>query len=274
MMYSSEVSIGLRRDPKEALEIALSKLTTPLDLPKNLARVLIKPSIYSPTLVGNTSANVVNAVLQSFKRIGPIAIIESDNPLRRATDAFQKMGYNKLSSSNVSLVNLSELPTSIVEMSGHFFQKHKMPRILTEPSFFINLPTVKLEPEICTLGASIKNLFGLIPEIDKRIYHEQIDNVLLDLLIAFRPHLTIVDLSSLVIGNREEGVTKEIGAIIVGRDPVAVDSFCADLFGIDPMQVAHLRKAYELGLGEILLDCIRVNGTPTQKERLFELCRY
>jgi uncharacterized protein (DUF362 family) len=274
MMYSSEVSIGLRRNPNEALEIALSKLTQPLDLPKNFTRLLIKPSIFDPNLVGNTSVGAMSAVLQTFKDIGSTAIIESDNPRRRTTDAFQRMGYNVFSSSDVSLVNLSELPTSIVKMPGHFFREHRMPTILTEPCVFINLPTAKLEPEICTLGAGIKNLFGLIPETDKGIYHERIDDVLLDLLTIFRPQLTIIDLSFLVIGKREDGVTKTIDAIIVGRDPVAVDSFCADLFGIDPMQIEYLRRAYELGLGEILLDRIRVNGTQAQKERLFELCRY
>jgi uncharacterized protein (DUF362 family) len=149
-----------------------------------------------------------------------------------------------------------------------------MPIILTESCFFINLPTVKLEPEICTIGAGIKNLLGLIPEIDKSVYHERIDDVLLDLLTVFRPQLTIVDLTSLVIGMRKNGVTKEIGAIIVGLDPVAIDSFCADLIGVDPMQIEHLRRAYELGLGEILLDRIRVSGTDAQKQRLSELCRF
>jgi len=274
MRYTAEVSIGLHKNPKEALEVALSKLTTPLGVPKKLAHVLIKPSIYDPKLVGNTSAGVVQAVLEAFKRLGSAAIIESDNPRRRAIDAFQQMGYTKLSGSQVSLVNLSELPLSFVKMPGHFFQEHRMPIILTESCFFINLPTVKLEPEICIIGAGIKNLLGLIPEIDKSVYHERIDDVLLDLLTVFRPQLTIVDLTSLVIGMRKNGVTKEIGAIIVGLDPVAIDSFCADLIGVDPMQIEHLRRAYELGLGEILLDRIRVSGTDAQKQRLSELCRF
>ncbi|MFW9956791.1 MAG: DUF362 domain-containing protein [Candidatus Odinarchaeota archaeon] len=274
MKYTSEVSIGLRRNPVEALEVALSKLTSPLDIPKRLARVLIKPSIYDPKLVGNTSVSVVRAILGAFKNLGSATIVESDNPLRRTTDAFHHMGYAALSNSDVSLVNLSELPTSIVKMPGYFFQRHSMPSILTEPNFFINTPTVKIEPEICAIGAGIKNLLGLIPEIDKSIYHERMDDVLLDLLSVYPPQLTVVDLTSLVIGKREDKVTKKIGAIIVGLNPVAVDSFCAGLFGIDPIQIGYLRRAYDLGLGEILLDRIRVSGTNDQKQRLFDVCRF
>ncbi|MFW9908761.1 MAG: DUF362 domain-containing protein [Candidatus Thorarchaeota archaeon] len=258
----------------EGLEAALSKLTAPLVFPERMTRVLIKPSIYDPKLVGNTSVDVVRAVLGAFRGLSPATIIESDNPVRRTSDAFQQMGYNSLSSLDVSLVNLSELVTSLVNMPGYYFQSHNMPSILTESAFFINIPTVKIEPELCTIGAGIKNLFGLLPETDKRVYHERLDDVLLDLLSVYPPNLTVVDLTTLVIGKREEGVTREVGAIIVGLDPLAVDAFCADLFGFDPHEIDYLKRGYELGLGEILRDRIRVCATDEQKEKLFELCRF
>ena len=53
MEYTSEISIGLRRNPKEALIAALSRLTTSLDMPEGMFQILIKPSIYDPVLVGN-----------------------------------------------------------------------------------------------------------------------------------------------------------------------------------------------------------------------------
>jgi uncharacterized protein (DUF362 family) len=147
-----------------------------------------------------------------------------------------------------------------------------MPVLFTKTNFFVNVPTLKLEPGICTIGGGIKNLFGLIPESDKRHYHSKIDDVLLDILTAFRPQLTIMDLTKLVIGNREEGKTKDIGAVIVGTDPVSVDAFCSNLLGIDPLKIPHLKKAYDLGLGEILLDRIKISGTEDQRAKLFELC--
>ncbi|RDE14312.1 MAG: hypothetical protein C4K48_06320 [Candidatus Thorarchaeota archaeon] len=274
MVFTSEVSIGVHRSPMEALDVALSRLQTSLEVPRRPTKVLIKPSIYDPRLVGNTHVSVVKAVLNAFKTLGPAVIVESDNPRRRAIDAFQQSGYNSLFNPDVSLVNLSELDTTVVKMPGNFFKEHKMPTILTEEHFFINVPTVKLEPDICTIGGGIKNLFGLIPEVEKSVYHQRIDDVLMDLLAVFRPQMTIVDLTSLVIGDRIEEVTKEIGAIVVGADPVAVDAFCADLLGIDAIAVSHLRRAYELGLGEIVLDRIRVSGTATQKQKLLEACKH
>lgn len=273
MEYTAEISIGLRRNPKEALSAALSKLSTSIEIPENLSQVLIKPSIYDPTLVGNTEPELVRAISRTFNNLGPISIIESDNPIRTTTEAFEKVGYNNLVRDNVKLVNLSEIPQQLFKLSGHYFETLEMPSLLSEPNFFVNVPTVKLEPGICTVGGGIKNLFGLIPERDKRHYHSQIDEVLLDMLVAFRPHLTIMDITTMVIGDRETGVTKDIGAVIVGTDPVAVDAFCADLLGVDPMKISHLKKAYDLGFGEILVDRMRISGTEAQRAKLLELCR-
>ena len=156
-------------------------------------------------------------------------------------------------------------------MSGYFFSEHEMPQSLAKTSFFINAATLKIEPEICGLGASIKNLFGLLPEKMKIQYHERITDVLLDLLITFRPNFTVVDLTELVIGNRKDGKTKHLGGVVIGFDPVAVDSYCANLFGIDPLSIPYLRRAHELGLGVALPERINVYGTAKQKLILEQL---
>ena len=103
------------------------------------------------------------------------------------------------------------------------------------------------------------------PEKMKSKYHEYIDDVLLDLLTAFPPNLTIIDFTNLVIGDRSENRTKYLGGVVVGTDPVSVDAFCANLYGIDPMTIPHIRRAHELGLGEALPERIRVHGTEHQK---------
>ena len=118
------------------------------------------------------------------------------------------------------------------------------------------------------IWAGIKNLYGLLPELEKQIYHEHLESVLLDLLGAFRPKLTIIDLSEFIIGERLTGQRKKVGGVVVGTDPVAVDSFCAGLLGLDPMKISYLHRACELGYGEALLDRIKVRGTDQQKQTL------
>lgn len=268
MESRSEVAIGLRRSPGEALKTALSKLTEPIVPLTNTKRVVIKPSIYNPNLPGNTDVNLVRAVIKMFSSLGPVSIVESDNPLRTTEDAFIHCGYSDFENERVELVNLSNADMMPVSFSGHYFNDRRMPRLLHDDAFLINVATLKSEPEICTVGAGIKNLFGLLPELDKSVYHSSIDNVLMDLLASYRPNLTVIDLTKVVIGNREDGNAKHVGGVVIGTDPVAVDSFCSSLLGIDPMKIDHLRMAHTLGMGEVLPDRITVRGTKHQIEEL------
>jgi uncharacterized protein (DUF362 family) len=274
MQLSSEIAIGVAKSQKKALRIALSKLTSPLNIPsKGIEKVIIKPSIYNPDYVGNTSPEITLALAETFSNIAPITVIESDNPLRTTSKAFAAAKYTSLLDHAAELCNLSSVELQDIEMAGFAFKNKAMPALLLRPHFLINAATVKLEPEICTIGGGIKNLFGLLPECDKSIYHQNIDNVLLDLLIAFRPDLTVIDLTELVIGSREDGVTRKINGIVLGVDPVAVDAYCSNLLGIDPLAVPHIRKAFEWGLGEAIPENIRVCGTQNQIEKLNELIR-
>ena len=270
MENGSEIAIGVKRSPGESLHAALSKLSKPIVPPKNTKRVIIKPSIYDPKLLGNTDAELVGALVHMFHSIGPISIVESDNPLRKTDDAFFQCQYSKLVDERVELVNLSDAEMVSVDFPGHYFTNREMPRVLQDDAFFINVATLKMEPNICNIGAGIKNLFGLLPELDKSVYHPFIDDVLMDLLALYRPDLTVIDLTDVVVGLRENYRTQHLGGVIVGTDPVSVDSFCSSLLGLNSLEIKHLRNAHNLDFGEVLLDRISVRGTEYQVNKLIQ----
>ena len=143
MEYTTEVAIGLRKTPNESLSYALSKLSQPLEFPRNLSHIVVKPSIYDPALIGNTALGVVEAVVHKFKSVAPLHIVESDNPLRTASVAFAKCGYDRLIEAGVVLVNLSHQPTKSVVMPGNYFENHPLPTLLQNDAILINVPTVK-----------------------------------------------------------------------------------------------------------------------------------
>ncbi|MHA2145360.1 MAG: DUF362 domain-containing protein [Candidatus Thorarchaeota archaeon] len=273
MEFTSEVAVAVKRSPTEALNTALSRLSDPILPQKNSKHVIVKPSIFDPSLPGNTDVQMVQAAVRMFKSLGPVKIVESDNPQRTTVEAFTNSGFNSLIQDEVELVNLSDVVMVPITFPGHHFKDRRMPKLLGSEGFLINIATLKTEPEICTIGAGIKNLFGLLPEVDKSIYHSSIDDVLMDLLSIYRPNLSIIDLTQLVIGDRKGGRTKQVGGVVVGTDPVAVDAYCASLLGYDPLKISHLDVAHKLGFGEILLDLIRVSGTDHQIEELTKLCK-
>jgi len=269
--HTCEISVAVRRSPQETLSVALSKLTGPLSLSKGIERVVIKTSIYDPDLPGNTSLVMIRYLSRLMGSTAQVTVVESDNPLRSAESAFSRSGYAALEKEGVKLVNLSSIPTVNVTMPGHMFHDRPMPAILSGGLFLVNVATLKLVPDSRTIGAGVKSLFGLLPEKDKSTYHERLDDCLLDLLAVFRPDLTVMDLTEVVIGTRDRALIRKVGGVVVGTDPVAVDAYCASLLGIDPSTIPYLRRAHELGLGEIVLDRIHVRGTEHQKRLIAEL---
>lgn len=271
MDYTSEVSIAVRRNPREALMVVLSKFATPLSLSSEFERVVIKPSVYSLDLPGNTSLETIRFLSSMMTSMGRVVVVESDNPLRSAESAFSESGYTALEKDGVQLLNLSTSPTVRVKMPGNMFQERAMPAILSGAVFLVNVATLKVDLQKHSIGAGVKNLFGLLPERDKSVYHERLDDCLLDLLSVYRPNMTIVDLTEIVTGPRDAAAVLKVGGIVAGKDPLAVDAYCASLFGIDPVTIPYLRRGYEMGLGEIVLDRIAVRGTEYQKRLIAEL---
>ncbi|MFW9910495.1 MAG: DUF362 domain-containing protein [Candidatus Thorarchaeota archaeon] len=266
----SYVSVAIKRTPKEALSTALSKLPVPLSISPDVKRIVLKPSIYDPELPGNTSFDMMSAVVDFFKQVSPISIVESDNPVRTAEEAYSKCGYKAFLEQGVELVNLSSATGGIP--FGGILENELVPPILGANRYLINVAALK-HSDSTHIGAGIKNLFGLISRRDKDQYHSRLADVLVLLLQKLPPVLSIVDLTRYVVGDRRNAQVHEVGGVVIGTDALAVDSYCCELLDIDPLEVDYIQKAYRLGLGEALLERIRVLGTEHQIEKLKTIFR-
>ncbi len=270
METTTDISIGVRRTIRESLQKALSRFHASLPLDSRISQLVIKPSIYDPSLPGNTSAELIRAILKVFADFPTVFIVESDTHVRSAESAFAYLG---LDNNRVHFVNLSKAPRRSYSFSDPHLDGLELSAVVDETSLLVNLATPKVNPATETYSGAIKNLFGLLPTESKKVYHEMLDDVLLELLKVYRTTLVILELGDVVIGDRQNGQTSHIGGVIVGTDPVAVDAFCASIFGLEPHSIPILRRAYELGLGEILPERIHVLGTKHQISELIRRCR-
>ncbi len=270
MDYTSEVIVAVARNPREALAKALRKMSSPLALTGSLRRIVLKPSVYDPARPGVTDPLLVRAAVRTFGAAGEVTLVESDNPVRDGATALRAAGYeDAVSDLDVQFVNLSERPTVEVDLGGHFLKRHHLPDIVVDRPFLVNLPTLKIDSRV-TIGGAIKNLFGLLPEPDKSVYHDRLEDVLLDLLSYLRPQLTIMDLTSVVLRGTVDDEPVRVGGVMASTDVVAVDALAATLLELDPLNIPLLRRAHDMGLGEALPDRIRVLGTEHQKQRLVD----
>jgi uncharacterized protein (DUF362 family) len=223
--------------------------------------VLVKPNICTikdGTGASVTDVEVVRAVIQILLHSDPsasIRVVESDSQSKFAMEAFQKFGYGKMvdgflkKGADVGLVDLSSEPLVRAQMNGEYFEEIELHETLTNPHSLISVAVAKTHYLTFITGA-LKNLFGLLPRKDQSFYHSRIDSVIADLARFVTADLSIVDARTAIEGWNGPG-TKVIGAFVIGRDPVSVDSVLTRLLGFRPEQVSHLRKLGAGGLGSL-----------------------
>ena len=145
------------------------------------------------------------------------------------------------------------------------------PRTLREVDWIVSVPKLKTH-HWTGVTLSMKNFFGVMPGIvygwPKNVLHwAGIDDSILDICSALRPHLAIVDG---VVGMEGDGpimgTPKRAGVVVMGRSLPAVDATCCRVMGIDPHRVPHLAAASEW-LGPVREDRIVQRGEPVAAVR-------
>jgi uncharacterized protein (DUF362 family) len=225
-------------------------------------RVIVKPNICypkNPYGMVITDFGIIEAVVRLLQReTDDIAVVESDNISGTADRRVERSGLGDLLRFlGVEFINLSMDEGEVHEVAG---VKIRLPKTVLEADYFVNLPKMKTSgPTLVTL--SIKNLFGLLMLGDKKRLHPYLDEILPYLAKVIHNDLIVMDALTAMEGNGPViGTPKEMGLIIAGRNPLEVDALCTRLMDIDPKEVGHLMKAYEMGLGEIDVESLEVVG--------------
>ncbi len=125
--------------------------------------------------------------------------------------------------------------------------------VLFRADRLINVPIVK-HHSLSLLTCGIKNHMGLIGGSRGRL-HQEIHTSIVDLASAFRPTLTVVDATRVMLRNGPTGGRLEdvatMNMVAAGTDPVACDAWAARQLGLDPRDVAHVVQAEGRGLGSV-----------------------
>ena len=226
----------------------------PLSIPKDRP-VVLKPNLVYPISWKSgvvSDVRLVRMLIEYLRELGVRSITLAEGPGLGvdATEAFAKSGFAALSREmNVPLIDLNQAKRYPVKWYDGDLQ---LPEIFRD-AYYINLPKLKTHLNtLVTLG--LKNQKGLLAHADKKKFHRNgLHRPVAELLSAIRPDLTILDgfLALEGDGPLAGGRKVKLGVIIIGTDPVAVDSVGCRLMGIDPMEVKHLKLAHEMGLGSI-----------------------
>ena len=120
---------------------------------------------------------------------------------------------------------------------------------IAHADFLINVPVLKGHCQT-TLTCCLKNMKGCIPDSEKRRYHNiGLHKPIAALNMILKPHLHVIDG---ICGDptfEEGGKPVVSNRVLIGTDPVLLDSYAARILGYDPEEIGYLRYAAEYGIG-------------------------
>ncbi|MFH1436739.1 MAG: DUF362 domain-containing protein [Pseudomonadota bacterium] len=135
-----------------------------------------------------------------------------------------------------------------------------IPQPIDECDFLISLPKLKSHPWT-RITIALKNFIGLQNDPHRLIDHDyMLETKIADLQEVIQPSFIAVD--AIMAGELKMLTPKpyHIGAILMGTNPVAIDTVACAMIGFDPYDVPHLKKSAERGYGPIEIDDVELGG--------------
>jgi uncharacterized protein (DUF362 family) len=252
-------AVKIKSHDRAAAMQQLVELTNP---PTDARRIAVKLNLcdYRRPETGAVShPEVVSALLQVLRHKYPaaeISLYENDSSDTLVQQMWGYLGLDKIAAAfDARCVNLPQVEWVTVPVRGVHFQELEVPKLLLDADLHINHPKLKTHGKT-QITCALKNMFGCYRPKDKGPYHKYLDAAIVDVNMAIRTHLTIVDADLCVEGNRgpTRGLPKRVGLFIGGRDSVAVDAMCAELMGLLPGRIGHIRQSAGAGLGSMQYD--------------------
>ena len=218
--------------------------------------VCIKPNIAwnrTPEQAATTNPDAVAEVVKMCLEAGASKVVVLDNTCHKAEQCYPKSGIQAAAEKAGAEVILpgkrSFRKTKIT--GGKVIKEWELFTDILAADKFINMPIAK-HHGLSKLTLSMKNLMGCCGGKRNR-FHQDLGGVLADLAQFFKPDLVIMDAIRIMTangpigGNLADVVRRD--TVIAGVDQVAIDSFGATLFDIDPMEIPYIVEGQKRGLG-------------------------
>lgn len=135
-----------------------------------------------------------------------------------------------------------------------------VPESVAACEFLINAPKFKAHPWTKVTFA-LKNYIGIQDDAQRLIDHDhKLHTKIADLQEVIAPGFIALDAITAGEKTMLTPTPYPLNLIIMGTNPVAVDSVCTRIVGLDPAEVDHIRITAERGYGPLALDEIEISG--------------
>jgi uncharacterized protein (DUF362 family)/Pyruvate/2-oxoacid:ferredoxin oxidoreductase delta subunit len=265
---------------REAVRTALIRLLEPLGgmgaFVRPGERVLLKPNMLSakaPEKAVTTHPEVLRGVIELVKEAGGVPLVGDSPGIGGFRRVAEKSGILRMiEETGAEPAEFAET----MEVAGQgLFRRFEIARPYMEADRLINIAKLKTH-EMMTMTCAVKNLFGAVVGTGKAAWHLKAGadrgmfaRMLLEIYLLRRPDLNIVDAITAMDGNGPgSGDPRQVGLLLGGINPVAVDVIAAEIAGI-PKKLLHVeRMAERLRLDGAERARITTVGTPLEEARV------
>ena len=254
----SRVAIRRASSYQSDLAAVLYETLREFDLPVRAKTVLLKANLVGldSQCVTNTHPAVIGAAREAFLRLGAAEVLIGDGPSmdrdsQAVVESIRLREYARPLSRTFVDLNVDDVERVVLKTHASRLKELYLPKTVRGVDFLVSMPKLKTH-HWAGVTLSLKNMFGIVPGgcygWPKNVLHwAGIDNSILDINAAARPDFAIVDGIIGMEGNGPiQGDSKACGVLVLGDDPVAVDSTCARIMGLLPERIKHIARAATL----------------------------
>ncbi|MGV8059267.1 MAG: DUF362 domain-containing protein [Smithellaceae bacterium] len=226
--------------------------------------VVVKPNIgwdRLPAYAATTNPEVVATVTALCYEAGAKQVKVFDHSVVDPRRCYKQSGISAAASAAGGMVSfIDDRKFRDMKLPGVALKSWPLYTEAIEADKFINIPIAKTHG-LSTLTLGMKNLMGVMGSSRGRI-HQRIDGSLVDLAMALKPTLVILDAVRILVANGPQGGdladVRKLNTVVAGRDQVAIDAYGATLFGLKGVNLGFVVAGHKAGLGIMDLAKVRI----------------
>jgi len=215
-------------------------------------KVLIKPNWVnsrSPDTGATTNMELIEEVIKFFRKKRMRIILAEGSGYEFDTEkAFKILNVDYFKKYNVKVVNTRKCATRLVDLHGKILKKTLLPADAIDADWIINIPKIKTHV-LTGMSLCLKNLFGLLPDKERRFAHTfGLNQAIIDLATYFNDKtINLLDGITAMSGEGPVfGDTFNLKILIAGTNMADIDKACCGLLGVDFKKIHHIRMARSL----------------------------
>jgi len=251
------IAVARNEDHGRALCSALDAVGGIKRFVKKGERVLLKPNAAwdrVPEQGVNTNPNVIGEMVRQCRLAGASEVFVTDYGASDPRKVFRRSGIREAVEKNGGQMLITRNQDFLIDdLKGKLISEWPVLKYVFNVDRFINMPIAK-HHDLALGSASMKNFFGAIGGI-RDGFHDHLDQAIVDLASYFKPTLTVVDATRVLLRRGPAGGSfDDVGrfdSVICSIDQVAADSRACEFLGKSGELISHVQLAAEQGLGYI-----------------------